>query len=219
MWFCMTSGMSGQPKQQESILGRRQSQRHNSSRAGIRAARVATKSWCTSRWAQPCRTSPSQPCVWPRPAASDSQSRSPSRSPPFKNRGPAMTSQVTTQRSSLGLADPSLFRSSSYVDGQWPPRDGGERLVVHNPSTGEPIADLPSAGADETQLAVEAAQRALPAWRGLSGKARSKVLRRWFELVRDHTEDLARLIVLEEGKPLAEAVGEINTAPSSLEWS
>ena len=129
-----------------------------------------------------------------------------------------MTSQVTTQRSSLGLADPSLVRSSSYVDGQWLTRDGGERLVVHNPSNGEPIADLPSAGADETQLAVEAAQRALPAWRGLSGKERSKVLRRWFELVRDNTEDLARLIVLEEGKPLAEAVGEINYAASFIEW-
>jgi len=129
-----------------------------------------------------------------------------------------MTSQVTTQRSSLGLADPSLFRSSSYVDGQWLTRDGGERLVVHNPSTGDPIADLPSAGADETQLAVEAAQRALPAWRGLSGKERSKVMRRWFELVRDNTEDLARLIVLEEGKPLAEAIGEMNYAASFIEW-
>ncbi len=129
-----------------------------------------------------------------------------------------MTSQMTTQRSSLGLADPSLVRSASYVDGQWLTRDGGERLVVHNPSTGEPIVDLPSAGADETQLAVEAAQRALPAWRGLSGKERSKVMRRWFELVRDNTEDLARLIVLEEGKPLAEAVGEMNYAASFIEW-
>jgi succinate-semialdehyde dehydrogenase/glutarate-semialdehyde dehydrogenase len=129
-----------------------------------------------------------------------------------------MTSQVTTQRSSLGLADPSLVRSASYVDGQWLTRDGGERLVVHNPSTCEPIVDLPSAGADETQLAVEAAQRALPAWRGLSGKERSKVMRRWFELVRDNTEDLARLIVLEEGKPLAEAVGEMNYAASFIEW-
>ena len=129
-----------------------------------------------------------------------------------------MTSQMTTQRSSLGLADPSLVRSASYVDGQWLTCDGGERLVVHNPSTGEPIVDLPSAGADETQLAVEAAQRALPAWRGLSGKERSKVMRRWFELVRDNTEDLARLIVLEEGKPLAEAVGEMNYAASFIEW-
>jgi succinate-semialdehyde dehydrogenase/glutarate-semialdehyde dehydrogenase len=129
-----------------------------------------------------------------------------------------MTSQTIAQMSSLGLADPSLVRSCSYIDGQWLTRDGGERLVVHNPSTGELIADLPSAGADETQLAVEAAQRALPAWRGLSGKARSKVMRRWFELVRDNTEDLARLIVLEEGKPLAEAVGEMNYAASFIEW-
>jgi succinate-semialdehyde dehydrogenase / glutarate-semialdehyde dehydrogenase len=129
-----------------------------------------------------------------------------------------MTSQTIAQMSSLGLADPSLVRSSSYVDGQWLTRDGGERLVVHNPSTGEPIADLSSAGAEETQLAVEAAQRALPAWRGLSGKERSRVMRRWFELVRDNTEDLARLIVLEEGKPLAEAVGEMNYAASFIEW-
>ena len=124
----------------------------------------------------------------------------------------------TAQRSSHGLADPSLSRSSSYVDGQWLTRDGGERLVVHNPSTGEPIADLPSSGADEAQLAVAAAQRALPAWRGLSGKERSKIMRRWFEMVRDNTEDLARLIVLEEGKPLAEAVGEMNYAASFIEW-
>ncbi|WP_081809053.1 NAD-dependent succinate-semialdehyde dehydrogenase [Mycobacterium sp. URHB0044] len=129
-----------------------------------------------------------------------------------------MTSRMTTQESSLGLADPSLVKSSSYVDGQWLTRDGGERLVVHNPSTGEPIADLPSASADETRRAVEAAQRALPAWRGLSGTERSKVMRRWFELVRDNTEDLARLIVLEEGKPLAEAVSEMNYAASFIEW-
>ncbi|GHP19077.1 NAD-dependent succinate-semialdehyde dehydrogenase [Rhodococcus sp. NKCM2511] len=129
-----------------------------------------------------------------------------------------ISSLETAPRPSHGLTDALLSRSSSYVDGQWLTRDGGERLVVHNPSTGEPIADLPSSGADDTELAVTAAQRALPAWRGLSGKERSNILRRWFELVRDNTEDLARLIVLEEGKPLSEAIGEMKYAASFIEW-
>ncbi|MEU0312104.1 NAD-dependent succinate-semialdehyde dehydrogenase [Nocardioides sp. NPDC006273] len=125
---------------------------------------------------------------------------------------------TTTSLPSLGLNDPSLFRTSSYVDGQWLAWAGGPRLVVDNPSTGETLADIPAAGAAETAAAIEAADRALTAWRALSGKARSLILRRWFELVRDNIDDLARLISLEEGKPLAEAVGEVKYAASFIEW-
>ncbi len=117
-----------------------------------------------------------------------------------------------------GLTDPSLLKTASYVDGQWLTWAGGERLVVRNPSTGDVLADLPAVGGGETRVAIEAAQRALPAWRARSGKERSVVLRRWFELVRDNIDDLARLITLEEGKPFAEAVGEITYAASFIEW-
>ncbi|MFJ9380759.1 NAD-dependent succinate-semialdehyde dehydrogenase [Streptomyces sp. NPDC101455] len=116
------------------------------------------------------------------------------------------------------LTDRELLRTAAYVDGTWVEKGDAGRFAVDNPSTGELIAELPALSAAQTAKAVTAAHAALPGWRAVSAKQRARVLRRWFDLVTDHTEDLARLIVLEEGKPLAEARGEIAYAASFIEW-
>jgi succinate-semialdehyde dehydrogenase / glutarate-semialdehyde dehydrogenase len=125
---------------------------------------------------------------------------------------------VTATTSSAVLGDGALLRDAAYVDGVWV-RDGERgRFAVDNPSTGELIAELPSLSRAQVAGAIDAAGRALPGWRARSGKQRAQVLRRWFDLVIEHAEDLARLITLEEGKPLAEARGEVAYAASFLEW-
>lgn len=114
------------------------------------------------------------------------------------------------------LDDPSLLKTAAYVDGTWITTDA--TLPVHNPSTGDLLVEVPLLDRARTAAAIDAAHRALPVWRARPAKERSRLLRRWFDLVSEHTQDLARLIVLEEGKPYAEAVGEVGYAASFLEW-
>ncbi|MFG2957821.1 NAD-dependent succinate-semialdehyde dehydrogenase [Streptomyces sp. NPDC048291] len=102
------------------------------------------------------------------------------------------------------------------MDGRW--LTAPDTFAVHNPATGEVLARLPLLDRARTTEAIDAAHRALPAWRALAAKERSRILRRWYDLVAAHAEDLARLIVLEEGKPYAEALGEVAYAASFLEW-
>jgi succinate-semialdehyde dehydrogenase/glutarate-semialdehyde dehydrogenase len=116
------------------------------------------------------------------------------------------------------LADSTLFRAGAYINGQWVTEGTAGAFTVRNPSTNEVIAELPSLGRKEVAETVEAANRALPAWRALSGKDRSQILRRWFDLVTENIDDLATIITLEEGKPLSEARGEIAYAASFIEW-
>ncbi|TWJ32628.1 NADP-dependent succinate-semialdehyde dehydrogenase [Geobacter argillaceus] len=116
------------------------------------------------------------------------------------------------------LKDPSLFREQCYVDGRWIGADSGETVAVANPATGEKIGVIPKMGAAETRRAIEAANEAFPAWRARTAGERSAILRRWFELMLEHQEDLAVLMTAEQGKPLAEARGEIAYAASFLEW-
>ncbi|MES3008670.1 MAG: NADP-dependent succinate-semialdehyde dehydrogenase [Pseudomonadota bacterium] len=116
------------------------------------------------------------------------------------------------------LGDPALFRQQVCIDGLWQDADNGATLAVYNPATGALLGTAPLCGATETERAIAAASRALPAWRELTAGARAKVLRRWFDLVLEHQEDLARLMTLEQGKPLAEARGEIAYAASFIEW-
>ena len=118
----------------------------------------------------------------------------------------------------MQLKDPSLFRQQAYIDGAWVDADNGQTLKVNNPATNEIIGTVPKMGAAETRRAIEAADRALPAWRALTAKERANKLRRWFELMIENQDDLARLMTLEQGKPLAEAKGEIAYAASFLEW-
>ncbi|AJG21793.1 NADP-dependent succinate-semialdehyde dehydrogenase [Cupriavidus basilensis] len=116
----------------------------------------------------------------------------------------------------LQLQDPSLLRQQCYIDGRW--TDAQRHIDVTNPATGERVGQVPLLGADETRQAIEAANRALPAWRARTAKERSALLRKWFELLLANQDDLARIMTAEQGKPFAEARGEIGYAASFIEW-
>ncbi|QBR01791.1 MULTISPECIES: NAD-dependent succinate-semialdehyde dehydrogenase [Paraburkholderia] len=116
------------------------------------------------------------------------------------------------------LQNPGLFRQQAYIDGQWRDANDGATLDVHNPSTGERIASVPNMGAPEARAAIEAANRAFPAWRATTAKERARLLRNWFELIMANQDALAELMTREQGKPLAEARGEIGYAASFIEW-
>ncbi len=116
------------------------------------------------------------------------------------------------------LKDPSLFRQQCYIDGKWVDANGGGTLEVKNPANDEVIATIPKMGADETRAAIEAANRAWPAWRALTAKERCTILRNWFNLIMDNADDLALLMTTEQGKPLAEAKGEVTYGASFIEW-
>jgi succinate-semialdehyde dehydrogenase/glutarate-semialdehyde dehydrogenase len=118
----------------------------------------------------------------------------------------------------LSLTDPSLFRQANYIDGKWVQADSGRTIAVKNPATGELVGEVPALGAAETRRAIEAANRALPAWRAMLAKDRSAILRRLFELMLANTDDLGAIMTAEQGKPLAEAKGEIAYAASFIEW-
>ena len=118
----------------------------------------------------------------------------------------------------MQLKDPQLFRQQAFIGGQWCDADNGQTLAVNNPATGEILGSVPRMGAAETRRAIEAADKALPAWRALTAKERSVKLRRWFELMMENQDDLGRLMTMEQGKPLAEAKGEIAYAASFIEW-
>lgn len=111
-----------------------------------------------------------------------------------------------------------LFRQQAYIDGAWVDADNGQTIQVNNPATGEIIGTVPKMGASETRRAIEAADRALPAWRALTAKERAAKLQRWFELMMANQEELAHLMTLEQGKPLVESRGEIAYAASYIEW-
>ena len=116
------------------------------------------------------------------------------------------------------VVEPALLRRQAYVDGKWVDADSGETFPVTNPATGETIADVPRMGAAETRRALAAAERALPEWKSRPAKERARILRRLADLMLENEDDLARLMVTEQGKPLAEAKVEIAYAASFYEW-
>ena len=116
------------------------------------------------------------------------------------------------------LDDISLMKTACLIDGQWSSADAGQTFPVINPATGGMIAKVPDCGTDETRRAIDAAIRAFPEWRAKPAKERSGILRRWFDLIASNGEDLARLMTGEQGKPLAEARGEIAYGASFVEW-
>jgi len=116
------------------------------------------------------------------------------------------------------LKNSKLFRQQCYIDGAWLDAESGKSIEVINPATGEVLGTVPNMGAAETRRAIEAANRALPAWRAKTAKERSSILRRWFDLMMANQDDLGRLLTLEQGKPLAEAKGEIAYGASFIEW-
>nr|MBL8454656.1 NADP-dependent succinate-semialdehyde dehydrogenase [Zoogloeaceae bacterium] len=116
------------------------------------------------------------------------------------------------------LKNTDLFRNQCLVNGRWIGADSGATIEVHNPANGESLGTVPKMGAAETRRAIEAANAAGPAWRALTAGARSKVLRKWFDLIVANQEDLAVLMTSEQGKPLTEARGEVLYAASFIEW-
>jgi len=116
----------------------------------------------------------------------------------------------------MKLEDSNLLRQQCYLNGQWV---GGETdFPVRNPASGAELARVPRLGAAETRAAIAAADAAWAAWRSRTAKERAAVLRRWFELINQHADDLALLMTAEQGKPLAEAKGEVAYAASFVEW-
>src|SRR5438105_7664897 len=118
--------------------------------------------------------------------------------------------------SGVQLRNSNLFRQACYVDGAWV--TGRATIDVDNPATGDIIGTVPRLGAAETRSAIEAAARAFPAWRKKTAKERAAVMRRWFDLMMANQDDLARLMTIEQGKPLAESKGEFAYAAGFLEW-
>jgi succinate-semialdehyde dehydrogenase/glutarate-semialdehyde dehydrogenase len=118
----------------------------------------------------------------------------------------------------MKLKDPLLLRQQCFIDGRWEPADNGGTIAVHNPATAEVLGLIPNMGTPETRRAIAAAARALPAWAARTAKDRAGLLRRWFDLMLQHQEDLASLMTAEQGKPLAESMGEITYAASFIEW-
>ncbi|WP_259782829.1 NAD-dependent succinate-semialdehyde dehydrogenase [Aestuariispira ectoiniformans] len=118
----------------------------------------------------------------------------------------------------MKLNDQSLFKTQAYINGTWVDSDSGETFPVVNPATGETIAEVAKCGQVETRRAIDAAEEALTAWRKKTAKERAKVLRKWYDLMMENQDDLAAIMTAEQGKPLAEAAGEIAYAASFAEW-
>src|SRR5690242_15008314 len=125
---------------------------------------------------------------------------------------------VQSRTAAPALKDSALFRDRCFIDGQWVEADSRARIQVDNPADGSIVGSVPDMGTAETKRAIAAAQAALPAWRALAAKERSAILRKWFDLMVANADDLAALLTAEQGKPLAEAKGEILYGASFIEW-
>lgn len=129
-----------------------------------------------------------------------------------------MNDQTPMGVPAIGMKDANLFREQCFINGVWCDADGGETIDVTNPASGAKLGTVPKMGANETRRAIEAAEAAMPAWQALTAKERAAILRRWHDLMFEHQDDLARLMTAEQGKPLAEARGEVAYAASFIEW-
>jgi succinate-semialdehyde dehydrogenase/glutarate-semialdehyde dehydrogenase len=118
----------------------------------------------------------------------------------------------------LNLNDKGIFRQQCFIDGGWQDADSAETITIRNPATGETLGTVPKMGGAETRRAIDAANLALPGWRAKTAAERGKLLRRWYELMLANQDDLALIMTTEQGKPLAEAKGEIAYAAAYLEW-
>src|SRR5690554_2135427 len=118
----------------------------------------------------------------------------------------------------MQLNDTALFRQQAFVAGQWCDADNGESIQVFNPATDDQLGQVPNMGQAEAHRAIEKAQQALAGWQATTAAERSDILQRWHQLMLAHQDDLARIMTLEQGKPLAEARGEIRYAASFLQW-
>jgi succinate-semialdehyde dehydrogenase/glutarate-semialdehyde dehydrogenase len=129
-----------------------------------------------------------------------------------------MARSGTPTAPALPIKDLSLFRQQCYIDGRWVNADDGRTIPVTNPADGATLGTVPSVSAEQVARAVAAADAALPAWRAQTARARAVILRRWFDLCMANQDDLAAILTLEQGKPLAEAKGEIAYGSGFIEW-
>ncbi|HYD18923.1 MAG TPA: NAD-dependent succinate-semialdehyde dehydrogenase [Patescibacteria group bacterium] len=120
--------------------------------------------------------------------------------------------------STLNLKDAKLFRQLGYIDGAWTAAEGSRMLEVNNPATGEIIGTVPNMGAAETRKAIEAAQKALDGWKSMLAADRAKILKKWADLQLEHMDDLCKILTTEQGKPLAQAKGEIQSGIDYVVW-
>ena len=124
---------------------------------------------------------------------------------------------MDTRTSPLSLLnDPSLLKTDGLINGQW--ISGASRFAVHDPATGLKLADVANLGPQDAQAAIAAANAAWPAWRSKTAKERSILLRKWYDLLMQHQDDLGRIMTAEQGKPLPEAKGEVAYGASFVEW-
>ncbi len=126
--------------------------------------------------------------------------------------------QIANAKGNMKLVDANLLKNQIHLNGQWIDADSGAVFPVKNPATGETLAQVASAGSAETLRAISAAQTAQRTWQAVSAKERAKILRAWHDAILANIEDLALLMTSEQGKPLAEARGEIRYAASFVEW-
>jgi succinate-semialdehyde dehydrogenase/glutarate-semialdehyde dehydrogenase len=124
----------------------------------------------------------------------------------------------TLEREVPPLKDAALLRTQCYVDGKWTDADGRATHPVVNPATGRLVGTAPVFGGAETKRAIEAAERAWPAWKAKTAKERSAILRKWYELMMANVDDLALILTTEQGKPLAESKGEVTIGAAYIEW-
>ena len=126
--------------------------------------------------------------------------------------------QAAPSKAPLPIKDEKLFRQQCYVNGQWIDADGGASFAVNNPADGSVLGTVPELGVAETRRAIAAAEAALPAWRAKTARERATILRRWFDLCMASVDDLGTIVTLEQGKPLAEARGEVAYGSTFIEW-
>ncbi len=129
-----------------------------------------------------------------------------------------MSEALKTASSDCSLSDPGLLRTQAYINGEWVDADDGSTFPVYNPANGELVAEVANLGAAETRRAIEAAEAARHAWAARSAHERAAILRKWNDLILEHTEDLAIIMTVEQGKILAESRGEIVYSASFVEW-
>lgn len=118
----------------------------------------------------------------------------------------------------MKLNDAALLHRQAWINGQWVDSRSGETIAVTNPADGNTIGSVPAVSAEQVRQTIESADAALPDWRRCAAKARSEILNRWYQLIMEHQDDLALILTTEQGKPLAEAKGEIAYAAAFIQW-
>ena len=116
------------------------------------------------------------------------------------------------------LNDPGLLKSEGLINGEWVPGHANARFAVDDPATGQELVKVANLGAADAAAAISATQKAWPLWRAKTAKERAAIMLRWFRLLEQHADDLARIMTAEQGKPLAEARGEVAYGASFIEW-